>query len=362
MNDLRRTLEREMERIPPPDYPIASVERRRRRRRRSQRFGTIVTALVIAALGIGFIARAMPGGGPQPADGTPGRLVFVAPGGGAASDRLFTSAPDGSGRERVADVHAEYPDWAPDGTAIAFGSGQNLNGSPIPRPNGHIVIVRADGSDLREVPFNGAASAPSWSPDGSRLAVAARRGETHPGIGWLDPATGALTWLTRNPFAGFWDAEPDVSPDGSRIVFVRVRELQELGGTRNLAALFVVGADGTGLRRLTSWATDAGTPAWSPDGTRIAFDSADHAVGSAGGRETRIELIRADGSNRVVLDQPAYSAAYWPTWSPDGSRLVFTGLPVEGGPVELASVSAIGDAAASLPIRVDGNQADWGRR
>jgi len=360
MSDLRRTLERELELIRPADFPIASVERRRRRRRRRQQAVTTVTAFVIAGLGIGILGRALPGGDHESAADATDRIAFISPGSGDEEDRLFVALPDGSDVAAVANIHAEYPDWSPDGTSIAFDDGQNLNGSPLPIPNGRIYLVSPDGSNLRRIPSDESASSPSWAPDGTRLAIAAKAEGSPPGIAWLDIATGITTSVTENPFPGYWDAEPDVSPDGSRIVFIRIRELVDRGGARNLAAVFVVGADGSGLRRLTPWDADAATPAWSPDGTRIAFNVADHLLGLG---RPQILVMNADGSGRTRITDDPIASAFWPTWSSDGSTIVFTRWRGAGLPFELATIPSRGGVpvALALPPGEGSNEADWGR-
>jgi TolB protein len=74
--------------------------------------------------------------------------------------------------------------------------------------------------------------------------------------------------------------------------------------------IYVINADGSGLRRLT----DGMDPAWSPDGTKVAF---------ARWRDPRgIYVIDEDGSNETLLF--GWSQARAPAWSPDGSRIVFT--------------------------------------
>ena len=95
-------------------------------------------------------------------------------------------------------------------------------------------------------------------------------------------------------------AEPVWSPDGTRIAFESFRE--------GNGDIYVMNADGSGLTRLTSDPALDSSPSWSPDGTRIAFESS---------REGNINIyvIDADGSNLARLtDDPAVDKD--PVWSP----------------------------------------------
>lgn len=104
---------------------------------------------------------------------------------------------------------------------------------------------------------------------------------------------------------------PAFSPDGHRLAFVR-----ESGGN---AEIYVANADGSNVRRLTRSPGGDYTPAWSPDGASIAFAS------NRGGL-FRIFVMRADGTH-VRLVAPHRSGgggSYTPAWSPDGSWIAFS--------------------------------------
>lgn len=100
--------------------------------------------------------------------------------------------------------------------------------------------------------------------------------------------------------------DPAWSPDGRRIAFASGRD--------GPSHLFVVAADGTGLRRLTNTREDDGEPTWSPDGARLAFQRGD---------DGRIVVMRAGGGEARRLtrgDAPAGD----PAWSPNGRWIAYS--------------------------------------
>ena len=103
----------------------------------------------------------------------------------------------------------------------------------------------------------------------------------------------------------FFQLEPAWSPDGSRIAFSSKRS-----GTFDI---YVMNADGTGTTRLTSTKEDDSHPTWSPDGRRIAF------ARSPGD----IFVMSADGSRAQPISDPAVEEVE-PAWSPDGTWIAYT--------------------------------------
>ena len=131
---------------------------------------------------------------------------------------------------------------------------------------------------------------------------------------YLRKAGGKVVKLTANRVA---DLDAVWSPDGRKLAFVRA--------VGNGTALFVMDADGTDVRRLTKPVrTPEGlisrdsSPAWSPDGKRLAF-----ASDRAGG-ETEIYRIDADGTHLKRLTRTAaHVSDHNPTWSPNGRWVAF---------------------------------------
>jgi len=180
--------------------------------------------------------------------------------------------------------------------------------------------------------------------------IAFARGGTQSGLFATNPDGTGLTKLPSVP----GDTDPAWSPDGSKIAFVRFRE----GG----AGIWVMNADGTGLRRITDGGPDVdGTdlgPAWSPDGSRIAFAREGRPAKAATGNAD-IYVVNADGTDVVRLtDDPMME--YAPTWSPDGSRIAFAAYDLATGgnppsPLRLYVMKADGTDMETLgPENVEG--------
>jgi TolB protein len=138
--------------------------------------------------------------------------------------------------ERYGFFQMGTPDWSPDGTRIAFTG--NIGGKA------GVFVVGADGENLTEITSlrgDDVASSPVWSPDGRRLAY-----DWHGDIYVQELDGGDVTNVTGasvQPEA-LYEAAPGWSPDGEEIAF--------MGGSARVADPYVMSADGTSVRRLTS--------------------------------------------------------------------------------------------------------------
>lgn len=134
----------------------------------------------------------------------------------------------------------------------------------------------------------------------------------------MNPDGTGLTRLTDDPG---WDGTPAWSPDGTQIAFASER----LGPP----VIMLMNADGSDQRALTDPTYASLMPAWSPDGKRIAFASTQsYEIQRQGGRQQidagfEIWVVNADGSNLQRITGDPQSEALYPDWSPDGKQVAF---------------------------------------
>lgn len=162
---------------------------------------------------------------------------------------------------------------------------------------------RGDTSTSAGVEFQ---TEPAWSPDGARIAFASAREGSFDIYVMNADGTGTK----RLTSSGANDRGPTWSPDGSRIAFARSSD----GGH-----VWLMNADGTGAHRLTDDdITAEGEPSWSPDGRWIAYT---HRASGSDLRE--IWVAHPDGSGRRTVTK-LEAKSYAPAWAPDSKRLAFS--------------------------------------
>lgn len=270
--------------------------------------------------------------------------------------------------------HDSFPSYAPDGTQIIFNS-------DVEKENTDVYLMNADGSNVRKItdgPGWDASPPNCWSRDGTQVLVLSDN----------DGGKENIYLMNIEPYAPRHVApkiesdqplDPAYSPDGEKIVYTLPNEIRifDTGSQTDKSVYKIASAasvtfspdgskllfqariednteicsinlDGFGFANISRNPSRDMTPAFSPDGTRIAF-----AASRASGTGTfEIYVMDADGSNpTLIFGDRAISSG--PAWAPDGKTIVFSN-DREGGRIgnfELFSVSLDGGPEKRLTVR-----------
>ena len=198
--------------------------------------------------------------------------------------------------------------WSRDGSRL-------LLIGPGTTSNSDLYVMSADGSQKR-LTTDGLSGPASFSPDGTKVVF--QRG--FDGLFVVDVKGGTPELAVRS-YVAWWVGSPAWSPDG-RIAYAVYLE----GGPQGHVSyeIWTAKPDGSGPRRLADLgecrAACAGGLAWSPDGSTLAFHSA-QGTGNPS-LAWAIYVVHSDGSGlRRITDR---YGDFQPAWSPDGSRIAFT--------------------------------------
>jgi Tol biopolymer transport system component len=249
-------------------------------------------------------------------------------------------------------------DWSRSGKRVVFEADT--------KDRAMIQLVRADGTHRRTLRpgLTGYLGQPAFVPH-SKLIVFERYAPNGDDSLWLMRADGShARRLTTNPFPDQGgDTDPNVSPDGHTVSFVRISEFDDQ------QALFSVRLDGSHLRRLLPYAADVAIKHdWSPDGKHIVV-SVNANEGSRPHASANVAILRPDGSHlrRLTHFRGRELNALVGGFSPDGRWIVYRvetgdGEPtLPGGQYALMKVSPRGgqpELIAAMDSRP--RNIDWG--
>jgi Tol biopolymer transport system component len=273
--------------------------------------------------------------------GKNGRIAFT------SNQDIYSVNPDGTGLTQLTQngnsfLGASLPRWSPDGQRLVYRQDVPVCGpehDDLCDPFPSIRVMNADGTGKTELlrTFKDVTSL-TWSADGSKIAFASAPpfSPFDLRISVMNGDGSDLTELTRGNY-------PAWSPDGSRIAFIDYHQVRDHGNFE----VFTIRPDGTGLTRLTHSEPRElilfEAPSWSPDGSRLVFFME---------RPDRdLFTVNADGTGfRNITNStcflPEGACELFPVWSPDGTKILFTKLV----PISFATVNPDG----SDLVRLDG--------
>ena len=242
-----------------------------------------------------------------PLGGGKGKVIFLRDDKDEEDYDIYTMDTDGTNVEQLTFMPGIVHDaiWSPDGEKILYS--YKLSESDLSQ----FYIMSPDGSDVAKVSKNSKASYinPDWSPDGDKIVFNMKPDDESSqwNIYVMNADGSEETLLTDEEYISM---DPDWSPDGTKIVYV--------SNDGQVPEIFTMNADGSERTQITFFSSgQTGEPKWSPDGEHIVYYS---ESGEDGQLEREIYIMRADGTDiRRLTDNDTWDLR--PKFSPDGTKI-----------------------------------------
>lgn len=229
------------------------------------------------------------------------------------------------------------PVWSPDGTRLAYASRRD--------GNWELYVYEMDTQSTTRLTYDlSFQGRPSWSPDGLWLAYETYQGNNLNIYAMRVDGSQLPIPIVDHPAADF---SPAWSPDGRHIAFTSTRD-----GSLDI---HIVNLDSQQVYNLTNTPTrDEDYPAWSPDGRYVAFSALEQGV-----EKVFVQPMNAPGQPARVI-----SFGRMPSWSPDGSSLIFVVDALDGSSSFLYAVpfSEEGVATEVIPVPYGSASPVWTER
>jgi Tol biopolymer transport system component len=264
-----------------------------------------------------------------------------------------TANPDGSGFTLLNPnlrLDLFCLNWSPDGTRLLCHSEEMAN----PAEAGLYTVRSSDAGDpvrVTATPPGGFDNGYGYSPDGSRILFARFDTTDHGTLFSVKPDGSDPVQLSPPALSvidlGFFDrVGADWAPDSSRVAFAAFDESSRKTG------LFVVNADGSGLRLVAPSGIGALSAQWSPNGALIAFS------GCCG--LSQAWVVHPNGTGLTRVTTPVGRAGFLtPVWSPDSTKLLLNSRD-RNNQTSLWTVNSDGSELSKLTDTVSFAQIAWG--
>lgn len=253
---------------------------------------------------------------------------------------LWTVKPNGTGERRITPGQAYFPDWSRDRSRLLFDF-------PDDAGDEQIGVIGADGRGFKQLTqMPGISEGAEYTPDGRQVVF--NRSPLlpdDPGFYtslWIMNANGSHPRPLFKPDPVKFDVEPSVSPDGRRVVFARLGEVDGEFAT----SVRVVNIDGTREREITPLTVGLEHPQWSPDGRRIIYeiDNLSDVPSPTNG----IWTTALHGHAKLVVASTADVAYLKPQFSPDGDQIVVSCFDKIVGQTDICALRSDGQRVRNI--------------